>query len=125
MNNPKIVSLLLRIGIAITFIYAAIATMLHPDDWIWFFPTVLRDTIPHPILLTGFSIFEIVLSLWLLSGWKAVYSGTIAAIATLGIIFANLSTIDIVFRDVAIFFAAVALAIGSYKKSSYTASKKK
>ena len=115
MENGKIVSLLLRIGIAITFIYAAVGTTLHPNDWIWFFPKILRDTIPHPLLLTGFSFYEVVLGIWLVIGWKTIYPAVLAAITLLGIIFANLADIDITFRDFAIFFAAIALAVGSYK----------
>ncbi len=116
MNNGKVVSILLRIGISSTFLYAAVATTLYPKDWIWFFPQILRNSLPHAILLMGFSIFEVVLSVWLISGWKKVYSASLAALSLFGIIVTNLSAIDIVFRDIAIFFAAVALAIGSYQK---------
>jgi hypothetical protein len=35
----------------------------------------------------------------------------------LGIIAVNLNALDITFRDFAIFFAATALAVGTYKKS--------
>lgn len=115
MANEKLVSLLLRIGLASVFIYAAVATTLHPDDWIWFFPAILRNFVPHSLLLTGFSIYEIVLSIWILIGWRLLYSSTLAALTLLGIIVSNLAVIDIVFRDFAIFFMAAALAVGSYK----------
>jgi hypothetical protein len=118
MENGKTVSILLRIGIAITFIYAAVETTLHPSDWIWFFPAVLRNLVPHPILLTGFSLYEVVISIWLLTGWRIMYSASLAAVTMLGIIFSNLADIDIVFRDFAIFFAALALIVGSYKTSA-------
>jgi DoxX-like protein len=117
MENSKIVSLLLRIGIAFTFIYAAVQTTLHPNDWIWFFPAFLRNSIPHQLLLTGFSLYEVALSIWLLLGWRLVYASLLAALTILGIIVFNLSTFDIVFRDVTIFFAAAALTVGSYKTS--------
>jgi uncharacterized membrane protein YphA (DoxX/SURF4 family) len=117
MNNGKVISILLRIGIAITFLYAALATTLHPNDWIWFFPTFLRNSIPHPLLLTGFSIYEVILGVWLIVGWRTIYAAALAGITILGIIFANLSTMDIVSRDFAIFFAAVALVVGSYQPS--------
>ena len=117
MNNGKLVSILLRIGIAITFLYAALGTTLHPNDWIWFFPKFLRDSVPHPLLLTGFSIYEVVLGVWLIVGWRTMYTAALAGITLLGIIFSNLSTIDIVFRDFAIFFADAALVVGSYQPS--------
>jgi hypothetical protein len=117
MANGKIVSLLLRIGLSSVFIYAAVATTLHPDDWIWFFPVILRNLVPHPLLLTGFSIYEVVLSIWILIGWRLLYAATLAALTLLGIIVSNLAVIDIVFRDFAIFFMAAALAVSSYSKS--------
>ena len=117
MQHGKTVSLLLRIGIAFTFFYAATQTMLHPDDWIWFFPTFLRDLIPHQLLLTGFSLYEILLGILLLTGWQLLYSASLVAVTVLGIILFNLADPDIIFRDVAIFFTAVALATGSYQKT--------
>src|ERR1700722_6132450 len=117
MENGKTVNLLLRIGIASVFLYAAVQTTLHPDDWIWFFPQFLRNLVPHAILLTGFSLYETLLSAWLLIGWRTTYAASLAALTLLGIIVANLSDFDIVFRDVAIFFAAAGLALGSYQKT--------
>ncbi len=117
MENGKIVNLLLRIGIASVFLYAAVETTLHPDDWIWFFPQFLRDLVPHQLLLTGFSLYETLLSAWLLIGWRTAYAASLAALTLLGIIVGNLSDFDIVFRDVAIFFMATALAIGSFGKT--------
>jgi hypothetical protein len=115
MANIKFVSILIRIGIALTLFYAALETTLHPDDWIWFFPAILRNNIPHQLLLTGFPIYEALLGVWLLTGWQLLYSSSLTALTMLGIIFSNLADMDIVFRDFSIFFSAAALAIGSYQ----------
>lgn len=105
------VSFLLRIGLAIVFLYAAIASFLDPLAWIGFFPSFLRDLFDANKLLMFFSVFEIALALWLLSGARAFLSGIVAAATLSGIILGNLEILDIVFRDVAILFAALALVV--------------
>lgn len=102
--------MLLRIGLAVVFLYAAIAAMLDPNSWIGYFPGFLQNLIPAAILLPIFSFYEVLLALWLLSGRKLFYASMFAALTLVGIIGANTSLMDILFRDVAIFFAALALA---------------
>ena len=110
MINYKIPLALLRIGIAIPFLYAAIGSFLAPENWIGYFPTWLRDMLPENLLLTGFSLFEIALAIWLISNWKIFYAAILAAITLAGIIAANTASLDILFRDTAILFAAIALS---------------
>lgn len=117
MSNQRTVLLLLRISIASVFLYAAIAATLQPDNWIGYIPQMVRNIFPAQLLLLGFSLYQLVLSIWILIGWKAVLSASLAAITLLGIIAANFTQVDILFRDFAIFFAAIALAVGSYPKS--------
>ncbi|MEK7464257.1 MAG: hypothetical protein AAB617_00570 [Patescibacteria group bacterium] len=102
-------SFLLRIGLAFTFIYAAVGSFLEPNSWIGFFPVWLRNLAPENILLTGFSVYELVLSAWLLSGYKILITSVLSAITIFGVIIFNLGAMDIIFRDVAILFAALAL----------------
>jgi uncharacterized membrane protein YphA (DoxX/SURF4 family) len=109
-----LVSLLLKVGIAISFLYAAIASFAEPDAWIGYFPAVLQKAVPANLLLTGFSVVEIILSLWLLSGKKLLYSAVLASLMLAGIIFFNFGAMDIVFRDFGILFAALALAVIGY-----------
>jgi hypothetical protein len=116
MNNRQIVRLLLKISIASVFLYAAVAATLQPDNWIGYVPSFARQLLPANMLLLGFSFFQAALAVWILSGWKGFYSGLLAAITLVGIVFANISLIDIVFRDIAIFFAALALAMDSRSK---------
>jgi|SRR6185369_979041 len=114
MNNPKTVIILLRLSIASVFLYAAVAATLHPIDWIGYMPPVGK-IVPLKTLLLGFSLYEFALSVWILSGWKGLYSGLLAAVTLVGIIVVNWGDIDILFRDFAIFFAALALAASSLK----------
>ena len=111
LPKEKLISLLLRLGLAFVFLYAAVASFLDSNSWIGFFPPFLQNLFPQTLLLAGFSIFEIVLGLWLLSGWKIFYAAIVAVLALLGIIVFNLGAFDIVFRDVAILTSAAALAV--------------
>ena len=110
MKKEKIVSLLLRIGLAIVFGYAGIAAFFDPTSWIGYFPVFIRQMIPAHLLLPIFSTGELVLALWLLSGRAGFFAGLVSAALTLGIIASNAALFDIIFRDVAIFFASIALA---------------
>jgi hypothetical protein len=58
----------------------------------------------------SFALFEIVLSLWLLSGKKIIIPALLAAGMMLSIIIFNLSAFNVLFRNVAILCAALSLA---------------
>lgn len=114
----RIVSLVLRLGLAFAFLYVAFASFVDPTSWIGFFPPFLRGLIPDNILLVSFSIYELLLGAWLVWGRAAFFSGVLSALTLAGIVLTNLAEMDIVFRDVSIFSAAVALAILHYHKSA-------
>lgn len=108
-NNIKLTSLFLRIGIAFTFFYAAIFSFLNPNDWIGFLPIFLRNLFPTVIILMAFSLYELIFGFWLLSGKFQFYGALFSALTILGIIVSNLGASDIIFRDIGLFFAALAL----------------
>ena len=110
MSKQKIPLILLRVGIAFTFFYAAIFSFLNPNDWIGFFPIFLRNLFGAQ-LLNIFSFYELILGFWLLSGKYGFAASLISAATILGIIVFNLGALDIVFRDFGLFFAALALAL--------------
>lgn len=118
MQNLKAVSILLRLSIASVFLYAAIAATLQPQNWIWYIPQFARALFPSQLLLSGFSLYQAALSIWVLSGKRTFYAASLASVTFLGIILANANILDILFRDFAILFASLALAIGTYKKSN-------
>lgn len=113
MSKQTTTHILLRISIASVFMYAAIAATLQPFNWIGYIPPFLRSLFPVNLLLGGFSLYQLLLSIWILSGWKTRFAACLAAVTLLAIIGANVSQLDILFRDFAIFFAAVALAVAS------------
>ncbi|HKC14841.1 MAG TPA: hypothetical protein VKC89_02680 [Patescibacteria group bacterium] len=113
MDKRNLVNLLLRISIASVFLYAAVSATLNPDNWIGYLPQYLKNLFPAKQLLLAFSFYEVALSLWILSGKKGFYAGLLSAATLLGIIVTNFRAIDITFRDLAIFFSSIALAIDS------------
>jgi hypothetical protein len=117
IQNQKVVHFLLRISIASVFLYAAVAATLQPQNWIWYIPQFARNILSGQFLLLVFSSYQFLLSLWILSGRKIFYAASLASLTFLGIIIANSNDLDVLFRDFAIFFASVALVIGSYNKT--------
>ena len=109
MQNKKLASVFLRIGLAAMLLYASVAATLDPFSWIGFFPPWLRDVIPDRILLGGHSFFEALLALWLLSGWKTSLAALFSALSLAAIVVFNIGVLDITFRDVGLLFAALAL----------------
>lgn len=116
MNNPKTVLWLLRVALASVFLYAAIAATLQPYNWIGYIPLQIRAIAPATSLLLGFSAFQFLLTIWILSAWKTRYAAGVAAITIAAILVTNAAQLDILFRDLAIFFAAIALIVGSEAK---------
>ena len=68
MKRIELASLLLRISLAFSFIYAAISAFITPNNWIGFIPDFIPGNfITKAYLLTIFSACEILLGLWLIS----------------------------------------------------------
>ena len=115
-NQDNYLALLfLRLGICITLFYAAISAFLNPTSWIGFIPVWTGSIIDGNTFLHIHSIFNIFLGFWLLSNKKVFYPSIIVFLLTLFIILFNLGALDILFRDIAILFSSIALAILAYK----------
>lgn len=110
VNRQNLVSFLLRLGIAAVFLYAAIASVLDPNSWVGFLPQWMGQFVSLHTLLILFSVYEVVLALWLLSGQAVFAVAVFSALTMIGVLTQNIGAFDIVFRDVAILFSALALA---------------
>lgn len=110
-NKTKTVSLLLRVGLAIVFLYAAIFSLKDPNEWIGYVPSYLAKGLSTDVILKLMSVLQIVLGLWLLSGKYARYAAAIAALMLAGIILTNWGQLYITFRDFGLLFSALALAV--------------
>jgi uncharacterized membrane protein YphA (DoxX/SURF4 family) len=110
-NKVKLAKLVLRLGLIAVFLYAAISSFVSPNDWIGYLPSIATKIVPGAMLLKVFSVYELLLSLWLVSGKYQRYAGALAALTMLGIIASDAKLFAITFRDLAIASGAVALAI--------------
>lgn len=107
IKNPS--KTFLRFGLAFSFIYAAISSLINPSNWIGFIPEFLTKIISGNVLLTVSSIYELALGIWLISGKKEYFSAILASITLFLITVSNLGALDIIFRDIALLFASLAL----------------
>lgn len=109
LNKNNLTSLLLRIGLAVVFIYASLSSFKNPQDWVGYLPHFAKEQLSATTLLHIFSVYEMILALWLLSGKFVKYAAASAAATLAGIVLFNFSLFAISFRDLGLIFAALAL----------------
>jgi uncharacterized membrane protein YphA (DoxX/SURF4 family) len=102
--------LLLRVGLAVIFLYAAISSFTNPNDWVGYLPSFATKAVDAKVLLHVFSVYEMALAIFLLAGVLVRYVALLCAATLLGIVVFNSSLFAITFRDIALAFAALALA---------------
>jgi len=125
MKREEKIIMLLRVGIAFSFLYAAFGGFLNPNSWIGFIPAFMTSILPAKTILVMFGVTEVLVALGLLfmknPFWPAVLSG----LMLLGIIVFNLPQFEILFRDVPIVLMSVALAVYFYKPLEVKINKEK
>lgn len=105
------VILLLKIGVAFSFIYAAISGFFEPNSWVGYIPTFMTTIIEAKILLIIIGVGQIIIALALLFMENPFYPAILSALMLSGIIVFNLSQLDILFRDIPIALTAIAIAL--------------
>lgn len=122
LKNSKInkkellISFLLRSGLAIAFFYAGISSFLNPTNWIGFVPNFIGAIIPKEIFLIIFSVYELLLGIGLLFDYKTFALSILSSVTLFLILFGNIMNLEILFRDIAILFMALALVALSKNK---------
>ena len=111
MREEKFTDLLLRAGVAFAFLYPPWSALSDPNAWIGYFPAFLKGIVPDPVLLHSFGVLEVVLALWILSGWKIFWPSLAATLMLLGIVVFNRGEFIVLFRDLSIVAMALALAL--------------
>jgi uncharacterized membrane protein YphA (DoxX/SURF4 family) len=112
MRHEQSAFVALRIGAAFAFLYPSIQALYDPVSWLGYFPHFIRALpIDSLVLLHGFGAIEVVLALWILSGWKIRIPAVLATLMLLGIVAFNWAELDIVFRDISLAFMTLALAL--------------
>ena len=109
INNVDIASWLIRIGLALVFLYAGISSLQHPLEWVGFLPTFMTKVIAATMLIKFFALYELVLVLWLISGKWLHYCAILCALTLFGIVLTNPGQLITTFRDIGLAFMALAL----------------
>ena len=100
----------LRVGLAFVFAYAATTSLVDREAAAVYFPPQLPTDVVVQVLVPAFAVYEIVLATMLLTGRLAHLAAVLAAITLAGIVVVNADAFDVLFRNVAIACAALALA---------------
>ncbi len=108
--------LFLRLGLAFSFLYVVVAAYLNPESWVGFIPAFIKDIFSERIILYWHLAFNSLIGIWLLINRKTFYAAVLACLNLATIIIFNFNAMDIVFRDVGLLGAAVALAFLTWKK---------
>lgn len=109
--NQTLAKWLLRLAVSVSLAYAAMAAFLNPIAWTGFIPAWIKQIIDAKAFLFVFSAFEILLVLWLVYGKKLFLAAIVSAALIFLITIFNLNAMEIVFRDIGLGLAALALAI--------------
>jgi len=117
MDAQRTAGIILRIGVAFAFLYPPINALTNPSDWIGYFPHFTRGIVPDEVLLHGFGIVEVIIALWILSGWKIFWPATLATLMLLAIVVFNMNNFVVIFRDLSIAAVSASLAIQSLPQS--------
>src|SRR5579872_7487517 len=109
MAQDKLRTWALRAGLAFVFLYAALSSLAHPVEWIGYLPTFLTSRFHGTILIRFFSVYELILTIWLVSGWYLRYVAILCFLTLVGIVLVNPTQLIITFRDIGLACMALAL----------------
>ncbi len=114
MSSARIPQLVLRIGIAFAFLYPPLSALFDPVAWLSYFPAWMLGYVPDAVLLHSFGVLEVVLGIWILSGWRVFLPSVVATLILVAVVLIDLYNFDVLFRDLSIAAAGLALAIMTY-----------
>lgn len=107
---------ILRLAIAVAFLYPAYAVHQAPENWLSYMPPFVESWgIPQAVMVSAFTALHLVIGLWILSGRKIFLPSLIATLFLAGVVFFNRNQLDILFRDISLAFVALYLTISSRK----------
>ncbi len=107
-------ALCLRAGLSFVLLYAGIAALAHPEEWIGFIPTVLSDHVSADLLLKAHALTNLVAAALLLCGAWMRYVALIVALELASVVIMNPHSLIITFRDIGLVFAALALVATTF-----------
>ena len=111
---PRTSHLLIRIALDFAFLYPAYGFWTNPNDWIGYIPEFARNVgLSQDMLLLALAGFHLIIALWLLSGWRIFLPSLIAAVFLSSVVYFNQNQLDVLFRDISLALAALALAFSN------------
>lgn len=108
-SKKNVPTLLLSFGLAFVFLYAGVAALINPLEWVGYLPSFLAMFITPTVAIKIIAVSEIILGVWLVGGFYRKIASALAALMLLGILLVNLNEFIITFRDIGLLCAAVAL----------------
>jgi len=113
MRTDVMTDRLLRIGVGIAFIYPPVSAWFDPFAWVGYFPPFALDMAAghENVLLHLFGVCELIIGLWILSGWRIYIPSTLATVALILIVGFNWNQMDVLFRDISIALMSLSLVI--------------
>lgn len=112
MNKTS--SLLLRLALAFAFLYPAYGFWANPNDWVGYIPSFVKEFgLSQEVLLWGLLAVHVIIALWILSGWRVFIPSLLAASFLVSVVYFNWKQLDVLFRDISLALAALALAFNS------------
>lgn len=109
VSNERIATFFLQGGLAFVLFYAAISSLYEPNAWVSYIPAFTTAIIPASTSLVMVSFFQIVLAVWLLSGFYMRYAALVTIALIGGLVVFNFDSFIVTFRDVGLILAACAL----------------
>ena len=110
----KASDLFLRIALAFAFLYPAYGFWMNPNDWLGYIPAFVRNVgFSQDVLIMLIAGVHIIIALWILSGWRIFLPSLIAAVFLGSVVYFNQNQLDVLFRDISLGLAALALAFSN------------
>jgi uncharacterized membrane protein YphA (DoxX/SURF4 family) len=107
--NPNFAKVLLRVGLALTFLYAAVSALRTPDAWTGFVPQGVTNLLSAKTVLDTVAVLQLLIVVGLLVGRYLKLTAVVAAVLLTGILVANLNSLVVTFRDMGLACMALAL----------------
>ncbi len=107
--NPNLAKVLLRIGLAGVFLYAAVSALRTPEAWLGFVPGFLTKLVSAKAVLDILAVLQLVLVVGLIVGRYLKVTAALSALLLASIILFNWNSLVVTFRDFGLVFMALAL----------------
>lgn len=106
---------IVQIGLGITFALTGVLILRDDDAWAHMVPDWFATYLPSVrTFMIGIAWFDLLVGIWLMSGYFVGIAAVVAAVHLLGVLVATgRHSFHETYRDIGLLFAAVALAVSA------------